>query len=250
MYIAVGCVGTLIEKTSLREALVMPETSPLVISLVGAGGKTSTMYQLAKEFGAMGKRVIVTTSTHIYYPEQYQVILTDSCDKIAQLTWEGPVLVVGQPGPAGKLKGLPPDQIGGLAAYADVVLIEADGAKSMPLKVPGEHEPVLIQETNLVIGCAGLDSIGKPLEEVCFRSALAQELLKIENDHSVMPEDIAAILVHEKGTRKSVGTIPYRIILNKADNERARAYGLNVVRELEKKLDKQPSVPVLLTSYL
>ena len=35
-----------------------------VISLVGGGGKTTTMYALAEIFREEGKKVIVTTSTH------------------------------------------------------------------------------------------------------------------------------------------------------------------------------------------
>ena len=36
-----------------------------VVALVGAGGKTSTLYALAREARAAGLTVIVTTTTHI-----------------------------------------------------------------------------------------------------------------------------------------------------------------------------------------
>lgn len=43
-------------------------TDPL-IAIVGAGGKTTTMYTLANELAQRGKRVITTTTTQIFYPE-------------------------------------------------------------------------------------------------------------------------------------------------------------------------------------
>ena len=43
----------------------MAERERRVISLVGGGGKTTTMYALAEIFREEGKKVIVTTSTHL-----------------------------------------------------------------------------------------------------------------------------------------------------------------------------------------
>src|SRR2546430_17614853 len=40
-----------------------------LITIVGAGGKTTTMYSLASELANRGKRVITTTTTQIFYPE-------------------------------------------------------------------------------------------------------------------------------------------------------------------------------------
>ena len=57
-------------------------TLPRVISIVGAGGKTSTMYDLAEELAAKGARVLITTSTHIAKPEQYR---TEVIPKLADL---------------------------------------------------------------------------------------------------------------------------------------------------------------------
>src|SRR5713101_1661352 len=43
-------------------------TYPL-IAIIGAGGKTTTMFTLASELAQRGKRVITTTTTQIFYPE-------------------------------------------------------------------------------------------------------------------------------------------------------------------------------------
>ena len=51
--------------------------------------------------------------------------------------------------------------IGDLESLADYVLVEADGAKRFPLKAPAAHEPVIPDETRLVIAVAGLSGVGK-----------------------------------------------------------------------------------------
>ena len=48
----------------------MAERERRVISLVGGGGKTTTMYALAEIFREEGKKVIVTTSTHLQAPPE------------------------------------------------------------------------------------------------------------------------------------------------------------------------------------
>ena len=39
-----------------------------IISYVGAGGKTSSIYQDAAAFVNEGKKVMITTTTHMYVP--------------------------------------------------------------------------------------------------------------------------------------------------------------------------------------
>ena len=50
----------------LSELIALPAL-PL-ISLVGAGGKTTTMYTFASELAQKHERVITTTTTNIYFP--------------------------------------------------------------------------------------------------------------------------------------------------------------------------------------
>ena len=40
-----------------------------IISYVGAGGKTSSIYQDAAAFVNEGKKVMITTTTHMYVPK-------------------------------------------------------------------------------------------------------------------------------------------------------------------------------------
>lgn len=66
-----------------------------VISLVGAGGKTTLMYALAKCFTENGARTVVTTTTHIFRPEGR--LWAKSPEEAKALWRSGSYAVVGRP---------------------------------------------------------------------------------------------------------------------------------------------------------
>jgi probable selenium-dependent hydroxylase accessory protein YqeC len=216
----------LLSKTDrAMDALAVPRG---ITSIVGGGGKTTLMLRLARELSATGARVIVTTSTHIFPPEGIQTqtgaTLAELC---ALLTREG-VVCVGTPAENGKLAA-PKFAFTELAEIADYVLVEADGAKGLPLKAPAEHEPVIPAETKLVIAVAGLDGLGKPIRETVFRPALYAALLGTNEQHILTSGDLARVLTHPQGQRK--GVLPgmrFGIALNKADTEADKHAALQV----------------------
>ena len=145
-----------------------------VVSLVGGGGKTTLLYAFARHCAAKGWRVLVSTTTHIRQPGAHYA--ADEA-ALAALWAAGQYAVAGVPAEQGKLTVLPPEQLTRWMAQADIVLLEADGAKRMPCKVPAAHEPVLLPESDIVLAVAGLSALGRPLREVCFRLEQACALL-------------------------------------------------------------------------
>lgn len=232
------CDDKLQKQNSLYEALHVSLKGNDIISIVGGGGKTSLMFHLAKEFADLGKKVIVTTSTHIARPLDERLLIAETVQDIADTISKGNIVVAGRITEEGKLKALPQQEIHKLAEYADILLIEADGAKRLPLKVPAEHEPVIIPETNLVIACAGLDSIGTPLIRNCFRWELAVRILKKEGEDLIFHRDLANILSSPLGSKKNVEDREYRIVLNKADDEIRKRDGIKVIQYLPEELGK------------
>lgn len=219
----------------LLAALGLEKQVPGIISLVGGGGKTTVMYELAGELGRMGKRVIVTTSTHIRRPGEYQTAIGERAEDLKHVVWDSCILAVGREAEDGKLKGMPPEEIGKLKDYCDVLLIEADGAKRLPVKVPAEHEPVIISGTELVIACVGLDCIGRPVKDICFRSEAACKLIKKEPEELISPKDAALILCSSRGSRKAVGEREYRIVLNKADDGKRKRMAEEIISHCREK---------------
>ena len=58
-------------KMTLLEALAIDAEKTSTIAVVGGGGKTSLIFRLMESFVSIGKKVIVTTTTHMAYePER------------------------------------------------------------------------------------------------------------------------------------------------------------------------------------
>ena len=116
-----------------------------------------------------------------------------------------------------KIQGLAEEKIREVQKECDVLLIEADGAKCLPLKVPAGWEPVIPEMTDLVIGVIGLDCLGKKILDTCHRPELTAEFLGKDICEKVTEEDAAKIAASSSGLRKNVGNREYRVLLNKTD---------------------------------
>ena len=198
-----------------------------VISLVGGGGKTTTMYLLANELAAKGARVIVTTTTHIRPPQSPLVkeTLCFSPDQSSQgvaeirqaLTKHSPLGLIGFPA-NGKAGPVSKDLFHRLPEAADFIITEADGSRGLPLKAPAAHEPVIPEESSLVVAVAGLSGLGKPLAQVCHRPELASLLLNCPPEKSVSADDLCRLLLSAKGLAKNKPpSAGFALLLNQAD---------------------------------
>lgn len=184
---------------------------PRIIAVVGAGGKTSAVKTLAAELAAAGKTAVITTTTKMHPPVDRRLLCEDIEAVRARLRTANPVWA-GVYYNEYKIEGLP-EPISALAAAADHVLIEADGAKRLPLKmIDATHEPVIPPETDAVVAVAGLDAIGKPVGATVHRPELACSALGCGMEHIVTPADAARLL--------RICYAPRYVILNKADTPR------------------------------
>ena len=185
------------------------------ISIVGAGGKTTTMYYLADKFVNEGKKVIITTSTHIRKPNYRKVFLvndisiTEFENSLKLLLENNQSIVVGNDENT-KLSSPKEEFFAIMKKYADVVLAEADGAKMLPLKVPREYEPNIPKLTEIVIIVVGLDCLFKKANEVCYNW---------ESEHYITEEDIINIMSDSRAGLKNTENLKKILVLNKADND-------------------------------
>lgn len=186
------------------------------ICLVGGGGKTTVMYELAAAWAACGRKVLVLTSTHILCPADGS--FAADVPAVQNLWQQGRYAVIGTPELAtGKLTAPPQDLYEALQLQADVILCEADGSKHHPCKAPAAHEPVLLPDSDIVLAVVGMDALGCPLAQACQRPQLAAELLNCSLDSIINEQMLAALLLSEQGARKNVGTRGFYIVLNKCD---------------------------------
>lgn len=159
----------------------------MIKAIVGSGGKTSLIHKMAKEYIAQGRKVFVTTSTHMMIEDA--ALLSDNPKEIIQvLGTRGYVMAGIQDGR--KMKALSYETYQKVCERADIVLIEADGSKHMPLKFPADFEPVIYDNVNEIVVVAGLHGLGKKAGEVVHRLELAKGQLGIEEDTIITPNHI------------------------------------------------------------
>lgn len=189
---------------------------PKLVSIVGAGGKTTALRTLARALAS--RRVLVTTTTHMFpvAPPDCRTVLTNPMpdELLRQLTLPGAVCA-GRQAAGGKLCALSPDLLTQAATAADIVLCEADGAHCLPLKLHRADEPVLAPQTDLCLIVAGLSALGKPVRDVVHRYAL-------HPDWAANPEQIVDIpellyCVRETATACGLPMEKLRVLFNQAD---------------------------------
>ena len=198
------------------------------VAVVGAGGKTTLCWALIQELQQQGLRTIFTTTTKIWEPQisAFDLILTssDRRDTLQTLTSPGwrkacvmgaivgvpstqPIAGVFMPIIATKRVGLGPEEVCALhAALPDITLIvEADGARGLRLKVPGDEEPVIPVCADIVCVVANLDVIGQPLgEQNVHRADRFAALTGLALGDAITFEAVVMALAHPTGGLKSI----------------------------------------------
>ena len=204
-----------------------------VIALVGAGGKTSALFGLAGELvGSSPSGVLMTTTTHLYDPRlergrAYDQLVLDPALAEAAGPWRAPVpdrgrrvVLAALEEPAlGKLRGIHPDRVAELKRVWTFVLVEADGSKRRPVKAPAEHEPVVPDSADLVLGLVGLACLGRPMDEaVVHRPECFGPLTGCAPGAPIGLEHLAALCRSPQGLFKGAPPGARRVLLlNQAD---------------------------------
>ena len=165
---------------------------PGLCAIIGSGGKTSLLLRLA---GELPGRVIVCTSTRILPPPLPLYTGADEAALAALLQAHG-VVCAGTAAERGKLAA-PALPFAALCRLADYVLVEADGAKKLPLKAHAEHEPVIPACAGRTVCVVGVDGLGAPVSQTCHRPQIFAQLVGVSVDDAVTPEAVAAVLCAE-----------------------------------------------------
>jgi probable selenium-dependent hydroxylase accessory protein YqeC len=231
-----------------------------VISLVGAGGKTTLMFRLAQELCTGGKRVVTTTTTRILEPasgetgflfvdsdeERIKDFLKGHLDQLRHIT------VVHERLRSGKLRGVSPDFVDGLwgSNGIDVIVIEADGAAGRPIKAPSEDEPVIPRSTTLVVAVLGVDGMEAELNEKnVFQPAMVSKITGIPVGERLTDEAIGLLITHPEGIFKgSPSSSRVVAFLNKVDVPSGAAKARSIAQEILEK--KHPQIKRIVLGQL
>ncbi|KMZ53521.1 selenium cofactor biosynthesis protein YqeC [Dorea sp. D27] len=215
-----------IETESLKSALSLARFSAPIISVVGAGGKTTVIRQLAREYEEEAQPVIVTTTTHMWQPDEGLYLRSPDLELLYQMLKHKRQVWAGYPEPDGKMSAFPVAFLEAVRMLSVPVIIEADGAKGQPVKVPEAHEPVLWGKTMVLLGVAGLDAVGGRIEDVCHHPERASAFLGKGVEDVLECEDIVKIGLSDIGMKKSMDPfMKFHIVLNKADDAQRVSIG-------------------------
>jgi probable selenium-dependent hydroxylase accessory protein YqeC len=214
-------------KKSLSEALGLGGRE--MISLTGAGGKTTLLFRLARELPLEGKKVITTTTTKILEPSEDETphLFVSGDEKRIKdfvgrhLDEYGHITLAKERIGGGKLRGISPELADSLWNLydIDVLIIESDGASGRPVKAPREGEPVIPSSTTLVVAVLGLDGVGKELnDQNVFQANRVSKLTGIPEGEKITEEGMALLMIHPEGLFKGApNSSRLAAFLNKVD---------------------------------
>lgn len=213
---------------SLGLAKALSLQGPELICFIGAGGKSSLLLSLAGEL-AKRSRVLLTTTTKMYLCQlqgQGEPLIgenyLDMLQRLAgMLSQTGLVSTAAAIYKEDKVAGHSPefiDLLYGTRTF-DYILVEADGAKGRPFKMPKAGEPVLPRSCTTVLPVVGIDILGKPLkEDNVHRHQLLAKYTGQELGSKVTVDTIRTVLKYYYNlAREQAENCRFMPIVNKAD---------------------------------
>ncbi len=208
-----------------------------VVTIYGAGGKTSLMETLTREGIWRGKRVIQTTTTKIFRPTGVPVVIGENWNNVSNRLRDalkpGASAVLGAALlPKDKLAGIDPAWPEALLEkhVADYVIVEADGSARKPIKGYAPYEPVFPTRSDVLVPVLGVEAIGRPVnDENVHRSEVFCMLTGARPNEPLAVTHFLKSMRHmiEIGRANAPG-VPIIPLFNKID----RLSGVGVIHEI------------------
>lgn len=221
-----------------RALRVAPSSS---IAFAGAGGKTTGIFQLAREIHRnVSQAIIVTATSHLgtwqtHLADQHIIAHTPSDVRNTEL--RGITLITGDI-EGDRTQPISTDALSWLHAshksISTPLLIEADGSRQKPLKAPKENEPPIPKWIDVVVYVAGLSALGKPLdEEFVHRTEVFAKLSGLKIGEIITPLALIRVLSNSEGGLKNIPSQAKRILLlNQAETPELQSIAQNMSRPL------------------
>jgi probable selenium-dependent hydroxylase accessory protein YqeC len=190
---------------SLRVQLELGERE--LVAIVGAGGKSTVLFTLASELAADNHRVVLTTTTKMAQDQVTEpACWSANPDDVERTLGPGVPLFVASGTVPGKVTGPSPEEVDRVfeETTVDYVAVEADGARSMSIKAPADHEPAIPSRSTLVVIVVGIDAVGRPVRDVAHRPERIEAITGLPADAVVTVADAAGILLHPEGGFKHI----------------------------------------------
>jgi len=208
--------------TALIDAL---EARAGIVCAVGAGGKKSVLYQMAREHSG---RVALTATVHTTeFPADLDVdtIIGEDAALAARVLAADASRSVAYARPSdkpGRHAGVPPATIrsihdaGGFAA----TFVKADGARMRWIKAPETDEPIVVPAAEIVIPVVSARAIGEPLSErVAHRVDRVADVTGVAPGELLTPEAVGRLLASAQGALQHTDGSRVAPVINMVDND-------------------------------
>lgn len=194
-----------------------------IVCCVGAGGKKTTMFQLAK---AHSGRVGITATAHIeYFPKTLDATnyigSEEDILKAIQHDTSSRAIAFAKPSERfGRRAGISMDLLQTIKDqnHFKLILIKADGARGRFMKAPAEHEPAMPEFADTLIPIVSAKVFGMPLtEKIAHRLDRISKLTGLDEQDEIKPEHIARLMSSSEGSLKNAGTAKVIPLINMVD---------------------------------
>ncbi len=211
-----------------------------VAAFVGAGGKSSAIRTVATELAADGLSVIVAPTTKLMVEEANEIgpiaVSEDPAERTSKIKAElsnSKVVVAGSSLISkNRVGGIEPDEVAALAEIADVILVEADGARGKWIKGTAEHEPPIPASATVAVGVSNIGVFGLPTtEENVHRPELFSALTGVGPGQSITARSIALALADGSFANLPDKTRP-TVLITGVEPGRTMSHASVVAREL------------------
>lgn len=201
-----------------------------LITIVGAGGKTSIMFNIAEKLAEIKKKVLLTTTTKIFKPNKKNIKMYIGESKNLECFNENIIVAGSKIIEKNKIKGYSNSDIDTIFSKKifDYIIVEGDGARRKSIKAPRENEPIVPISTNILIGVIGMDAYGENVTEDNVFGL--KEFLKItgkKKHEQIDINDIRKLIVNPEGLFKYRGGKNI-LVLNKVNE-----YNLDVSNKIK-----------------
>lgn len=178
-----------------------------IVSITGAGGKTSLMFFLANSLSEKGT-VLITTTTKIFKPKDTKKIklIFIGPEEIHSISPQDNYIYIYCPNIIdNKIQSASFEDVNKLKSKFDYILIEADGSSGKSLKGWKENEPQILSISTKTIAVIDITTLGEvKSESTIHRFNLYTEQF-LQNSTSITKEDIINYIDREVFFKNSKG---------------------------------------------
>jgi hypothetical protein len=208
----------------IDEMIFNPELKNNVIAITGGGGKTTTMIALGEFYKAKGLSVLLSTTTKVQSPRFFDFktdyTFFEECDFFMHEPVKGESVVFVEQHIMNPKKSLAPREaiLPLISKKYDVTILEADGARCLPLKKHRECDPVIPASVTSVIAIAGMSSFNYSAANFCMGED-DMSLVVDKNYLQLLIDNPEGLLKRVESSHKSIILFNQSDLINPKDIE-------------------------------